>query len=58
MEVPNNRGMEKGSSTVYPTICKGRVLWGTPPKFYHEQARKLLEAVVQVQLDFIQMYGH
>ena len=28
-----------------------------PPKFYNEQARKLLEAVVQVQLHFIHMYG-
>ena len=28
-----------------------------PPKFYNEQVRKLLEAVVQVQLYFIHMYG-
>ena len=28
-----------------------------PPKFYNEQAKKLLEAVVQVQLHFIHMYG-
>ena len=27
-----------------------------PPKFYNEQARKLLEAVVQVQLH-LYMYG-
>ena len=27
------------------------------PKFYHEQARKLVEAVVQVQLRFIHIYG-
>ena len=27
------------------------------PTFYNEQARKLLEAVVQVQLHFIHMYG-
>ena len=26
-------------------------------KLYHEQARKLLEAVEQVQLHFIHMYG-
>jgi len=41
----------------------GVVLWdggkeaeALPPKFYHEQARKLLEVVVQVQLHFIFMY--
>ena len=28
-----------------------------PSKFYNEQTRKLLEAVVQVQLHFIHMYG-
>ena len=28
-----------------------------PPNFYNEQARKLLEAVVQVQLHFIHTYG-
>ena len=28
-----------------------------PPKFYNEQARKLPEAVVQVQLHYIHMYG-
>ena len=38
----------------------GRVLGALkhpPPKFYNEQARKLLEAVVQVHLPFIHMYG-
>ena len=33
------------------------VLKHPPPKFYNEQVRKLLEAVVQVQLYFIHMYG-
>ena len=28
-----------------------------PPNFYYEQARKLLEALVQVQLHFIYIYG-
>ena len=34
--------------------------WGAEAphlKFYNEQARKLLEAVAQVQLHFIHMYG-
>ena len=29
-----------------------------PPKFHNKQARKRLEAVVQVQLHFIHIYGN
>ena len=51
----------KGFFTSY--WIKGGFRWGAlglkhpPPKFYYEQARKLLEAVVQVHLHFIHIYG-
>ena len=53
----------KQSRMLYSLINKGgfrgvlAALKHPPPKFYNEQARKLLEAVLQVQLHFIHMYG-
>jgi len=42
-------------------ICRGQFRWsalGAIPKFYYGQGEKLLEAIVQLQLDFYICMGN
>ena len=61
ISLPTYQHHDPRDSTIHQERIWGGGVFGAlkhpPPKFYNEQTRKLLEAVVQVQLHFIHMYG-